>query len=67
MNRQQGQGKLEGFAAKVKQQWGKLSDDEVKQAEGNLDELAAKIREKYGDTQEAVAARLNELKSKLDS
>ena len=62
MNQDQFQGKYDEFVSKVKQEWGKLTDDEVKQAEGNLDELSAKIQQKYGDAKEAIAERLNRLK-----
>jgi uncharacterized protein YjbJ (UPF0337 family) len=61
MNNDQAQGKWDRFSAKVKQQWGDLTDDEVKKAEGNKDELVARIREKYGDSKESIAKKLNEL------
>lgn len=66
MNKDQTDGKFDGFIARVKQQWGKLTDNEVKQAEGNIDELFASIQEKYGDSREAVAAKFNELKASFD-
>lgn len=62
MNKDQTEGKWDGFTAKVKQQWGDLTDDEVKQTEGNVEELTAKIQEKYGDTKEAIAEKLNSFK-----
>ena len=62
MNKDQAEGKWDEFTAKVKQQWGDLTDDEVQQAEGNLDELSAKIQQKYGDTKESIAEKLNSLK-----
>ncbi len=61
MNEDQAQGKWDRFTAKVKQEWGKLTDDEVKQAEGNKDELIARIREKYGDSKETISKKFNEL------
>ncbi len=61
MNEDQAQGAWDKFTAKVKQEWGKLTDDEVKQAEGNKDELIARIREKYGDSKEAISKKFNEL------
>ncbi len=64
MNQDQVQGKYDEFTAKVKQQWGKLTDDEVKQAEGNMEELTAKIQQKYGDAKEAIAEKLNSLKGR---
>lgn len=62
MNKDQAEGKWDEFTAKVKQQWGKLTDDEVQQAEGNTEELTARIQQKYGDTKEAIAEKLNKLK-----
>ncbi len=61
MNNDQAQGQWDRFTAKVKQQWGDLTDDEVKKAEGNKDELIARIQEKYGDSKEAIAEKLNDL------
>ncbi|MFU8831244.1 MAG: CsbD family protein, partial [Wenzhouxiangella sp.] len=55
------QGKWDRLTAKVKQQWGDLTDDEVKKAEGNKDELIARIREKYGESKESIAEKLNEM------
>ena len=60
MNKDQTQGKWDRFTAKVKQQWGDLTDDEVKKAEGNKDELIARIQEKYGDSKESIASKFNE-------
>lgn len=64
MNKDQAQGKWDEFNAKIKQKWGELTDDEVKQAEGNVDELAAKIQQRYGDSKEAIAKQINDLKEK---
>lgn len=33
---------------KVKQQWGKLTDDDLKQLEGHSDLLAGKLQQRYG-------------------
>lgn len=61
MNKDQTQGKWDRFTAKVKQQWGDITDDEVRKAEGNKDELIARIREKYGDSKESIAEKLNQM------
>lgn len=60
MNNDQAQSQWDRFTAKVKQQWGDLTDDEIKKAEGNKDELMARIQEKYGDSKEAVAQKFND-------
>lgn len=61
MNNDQAQGQWDKFTAKVKQQWGELTDDEVKKAEGNKEELMARIQEKYGEQKESIAQKFNEL------
>ncbi|HPE31813.1 MAG TPA: CsbD family protein [Parvularculaceae bacterium] len=42
------EGKWRQLSGKVKQQWGKFTDDEVKEVEGNTQRLVGKIQEKYG-------------------
>lgn len=39
MNKDQAEGNRDQFAARIKQEWGKLSDNEVKQAEGNIEDI----------------------------
>lgn len=66
MNKDQIEGRWDEFTARVKKQWGELTDDEVKQAEGNVDKLKAKVQQKYGDSRESVAAKFNELMEDFD-
>jgi uncharacterized protein YjbJ (UPF0337 family) len=66
MNKDKVKGQWNEFTAKVKQQWGNLTDDEVLQAEGNLDEISAKIQQKYGESKEVVARKLNEIIERFD-
>ena len=40
------------FTGKVKEQWGKLTDDELDQIAGKRDMLVGRIQEKYGIAQE---------------
>ncbi|NKI34442.1 CsbD family protein [Wenzhouxiangella sp. XN79A] len=61
MERNQAEAKKDLLTAKLKQQWGELTDDEVKKAEGNRDELIARIQEKYGESREAISEKLNQL------
>lgn len=55
------EGKWDQFKAAMRQQWGKLTDDDLEQAKGQRDKLVGKIRERYGDTKERVSQRLDEL------
>lgn len=41
-------GKWKELKGKVKQQWGKFTDDEVTQMKGSYDELAGVLQKKYG-------------------
>ncbi|GAB4183236.1 MAG: CsbD family protein [Wenzhouxiangellaceae bacterium] len=60
MNHHQTEGQWNEFTAKVKQEWGKITDDDVKQAEGNVEELKAKIQQRYGDSKESIAKKFND-------
>jgi uncharacterized protein YjbJ (UPF0337 family) len=66
VNKDKLHGRWNELTAKVKKQWGELTDDEVRQADGNVDMLKAKIQQKYGDSREQVAAKFNELMEQLD-
>lgn len=45
-------GKWNQMKGTVKEQWGKLTDDDVTQTEGNYDQLVGKIQERYGYSKE---------------
>ncbi len=48
MNRDTLKGQWMQVKGKVRQQWGKLTDDEVDQMQGNAELLIGKIQERYG-------------------
>lgn len=48
MNRDTLKGQWMQLKGKVRQQWGKLTDDEVDQMQGNAEMLIGKIQERYG-------------------
>lgn len=41
-------GKWKEIKGKVKQKWGKLTDDDVTQMQGSYEELAGKLQKTYG-------------------
>jgi uncharacterized protein YjbJ (UPF0337 family) len=41
-------GNFKQIRGKIKQQWGKLTDDEIDQMEGNAEILTGKLQERYG-------------------
>lgn len=57
--------KIEGnwkqFKGKVKQQYGELTDDDLKVAEGNKDELIGRIQEKTGEAKEKIKSFIDSL------
>jgi uncharacterized protein YjbJ (UPF0337 family) len=48
MNKDQIEGNWKQLKGIVKQQWGKLTDDQIDLIEGRREELAGKIQEAYG-------------------
>jgi uncharacterized protein YjbJ (UPF0337 family) len=58
------QAQLDEFEAKIRKQWGKLTDDEVREARGSTDELIAKIQKKYADSRDAISAKIDELNNR---
>lgn len=47
------------FKGKVKEQWGKLTDDDLQVAEGKVDQLAGKIAAHYGMAKEEAQRKLD--------
>lgn len=64
MNRDILEGQWKQIKGKVKQQWGRLTDDELEQLSGTYDELAGLIQERYGYSREEA---INELDMFLDN
>lgn len=48
MNKDIAKGNFKQIKGKIKQQWGKLTDDEIDQLEGHAEILAGKLQERYG-------------------
>ncbi len=45
-------GKWTQLKGNIKNKWGKLTDDDLKQVEGNREKLIGKVQEKYGKDKE---------------
>ena len=52
MNSDQLKGNWKQLMGDAKKQWGKLTDDDLKQVEGRKDKLVGKIQERYGSSRE---------------
>lgn len=48
MNQDRIKGQWKQLAGKIKTQWGKLTDDDLKVTEGNAEYLTGKVQERYG-------------------
>ena len=54
------EGKWGQLKGSVKEQWGKLTDDELTEIAGSRDKMAGKLQERYGWTKTEVDEKLNE-------
>jgi uncharacterized protein YjbJ (UPF0337 family) len=60
MNRDQLSGNWKQVKGKVKEKWGKLTDDDLTVIEGKADQLAGKIQERYGYDKARAEKELDE-------
>ncbi|MDR3566712.1 MAG: CsbD family protein [Syntrophobacteraceae bacterium] len=49
---------------KVKQQWGKLTDDDLEIIEGKRDELIGRLQERYGITRDEASKQVDDFYSR---
>ena len=59
-------GNWKTFKGKVKQQWGKLTDDDLTQIEGKRDELLGRIQERYGGAKDEADKQVKEWEKRLN-
>ena len=59
-------GNWQQLKGKIKQQWGKLTDDDLTYLEGKQDQLAGKIQERYGIAREEAERQVREFRSSND-
>jgi uncharacterized protein YjbJ (UPF0337 family) len=52
MNKDQIAGNWKQLTGKVKEQWGKLTDDDITAIEGKRDQLVGRVQERYGIAKE---------------
>jgi len=60
MNKDRIEGNWKQLKGKVKQQWGKLTDDDIDQIEGNYEILSGRLQEAYGLSKEDADKRIEE-------
>jgi len=67
MNKDTIQGKWKEIKGKVKQQWGKLTDDDISRIEGTYDELEGIIQKRYGYQKDKAKAEIDSFLEKMDA
>ena len=65
MNRDTIEGQWTQLKGKVKQQWAKLTDDDVGRIEGRRDVLVGKIQERYGIAKDEAEKQVKEFEKSL--
>jgi uncharacterized protein YjbJ (UPF0337 family) len=58
MNWDRAQGNWKQFKGKVKEQWGRLTDDALDVIAGKRDQLAGKLQEQYGITKDEAERQI---------
>ncbi len=64
MNKDTIEGNWKNLKGKVKEQWGKLTDDRLDQINGKRDQLAGEIQEAYGVTREEAEKQVKDFEAK---
>jgi uncharacterized protein YjbJ (UPF0337 family) len=65
MNKQIVEGNWMQLKGKVREQWGKLTDDDMDVIAGKREQLLGRLKERYGKTSEAVAAEVKAFEDAL--
>ncbi len=60
MNKEQAKGSWNEFAGKIRQKWGKLTDDDVELIKGNSQEFYGKLQKLYGIGKDAAENQIKE-------
>lgn len=65
MNKDQFQGHWQELKGKIKEKWGKLTDDEISQINGKKEQLLGKLQAKYGYAREKAEEELKSFQSQF--
>ncbi len=61
MNQDQAQGKFDQLSGKIKETWGRLSDNDIALVNGKREQFFGKLQETYGLNKEDAEKRFSEL------
>jgi len=65
MNQDTIQGNWKQLSGKMKEHWGKLTDDDLKVAEGNAEYLSGKLQERYGIARDEADKQVKEFEKEM--
>lgn len=60
MNKDEASGNWKQFKGKMKEKWGKLTDDDMQVIEGKREQLVGKIQERYGSTKDEAEREVSD-------
>ena len=63
MNNDRMEGAWHQIKGKLKEKWGKLTDDDLKQIEGKGEQLAGRLQERYGMQRDEAERQVKEFRS----
>jgi uncharacterized protein YjbJ (UPF0337 family) len=64
MNDDRAEGNWKQFKGKVKEQWGKLTDDDLDVIAGRRDQLAGKIQERHGVARDEAEKQISDFEKR---
>jgi uncharacterized protein YjbJ (UPF0337 family) len=64
MNEDRIEGNWKQFKGKVKEQWGKLTDDDLDVIAGRRDQLAGKIQERHGVARDEAERQIKDFETR---
>ncbi len=67
MNKAEISGNWKQLKGKAKEQWGKLTDDDMTVIEGKRDQLVGKIQERYGYAKDQAEKEVSDWERKNDT
>ena len=66
MNTDRTTGQWKQIKGSIKEQWGKLTDDEISQLEGHSEQLAGRLQERYGLAREEAERQSREFRTRYN-
>jgi uncharacterized protein YjbJ (UPF0337 family) len=58
MNQEEAKGKFDQLKGKIKESWGRLTDDDIALYNGKREQFLGRLREKYGYVQDEAESQL---------